>query len=786
MFKNYLLITIRSLLKDKVSSAIAIFGLTLGLSASILLFLYIDYQMNFDQFIPEDKKIVRLVSERTDIYNKEIISGNDSVNLYTAEKIKELNGVNDVVSWAGSNYLTVEIRDENYNEDINFISDNFFTVIPFDVIYGDRESMQVKPDYIILDKRLAEKHFGNENPVGKTIQLLGKLPKVLTVTGVVDIPKNSHVYRSYSVPGFISEQTLAEIMDMYHGVDIFDSSFDGRRSVYIDIDINLNNKTFLDDLNSVLADVPPDVNFISESLSFEYFEDIYMNDKVTNINNPKYQIILLSLLTLALLIISMINTISILTAKSINRTKEVGVRLVMGSSRTDLKVQFLTESTVLTFISLILSLVVVELILPAFSKMLLLDLDLSIDLNLITFLIVLTFLIGIISGLYPAFYLSSLRPVESLKGRGLLKLGISKKILVIIQFLVASLVVLFTLTANREIDYLNTLDPGFDCNQLIYAFPGVSTQFENEDPDKINSLREELLQLDGVEKVTYTSFIPYSDCITEENRYEIDGDYSILEELIYVDKNYFDLIDLKVVGDVKENQLIVMNSVKEYRDLEIGDLVEFGGNYYPVGGFVDDYFLRAAILGDSPKFHLVSDSNFFFQVIKYKGIADLKVIKKLWKKYYPNVSLDIDLHSVDLTNITPIIGIIRGVMNYIMILIITLSVLGLIGLILHRVKLKDKEIGIRKVMGCSVINILFEAVTETMRLQIVGVIIGVFLGVFAVTNVLEIMGYPFPPHNMLVLSLITSFVLLFIGGVITLLLFYKSAIAKPSKALRYE
>lgn len=786
MFKNYLLITIRSLLKDKVSSAIAIFGLTLGLSASILLYLYIDYQMSFDQFIPEDKKIVRLVSERIDIYDNQINSGSESVNLYTADKIRELNGVNDVATWSGSNYLTVEIDNENFNEDLNFVSDNFFFMIPFKVIYGDIEIMQSKPDYIILDKRLSEKHFGNKNPVGQTIKLLGKVHKVLTVTGVVDIPKNSHIHKSYSVPGFISNKTLAEIMNVYENVDIYVPNYDGRESVYIGVDQNLAEQIFLDDLNSVLDDIPKDENFISESLSIEHFEDVYLNDRVTNINNPKYQIILLTLLTLSLLIISMINTISILTAKSINRTKEVGVRLVMGSSRGDLKVQFLTESTILTFISLILSLVVVELILPAFTKMLLLELNLSVDVKLVIYLIVLTILIGIISGLYPAFYLSSLRPVESLKGRGLLKLGKSKKILVVMQFLVASLVVLFTLTANREIDHLNSLDPGFDCNQLIYAFPGVSTQFENENPEKIRSLRDELLQLDGVEKITYTSFIPYSDCITEDNTYQNDSGTSILEELIYVDRNYFDLIDLTVDGEVKENQLIVMNSVKEYRDIKVGDLVKFGGNYYPVGGFVDDYLLRAVILGDSPKFHLISDSNFFFQVIKYKGIADLKAIKKIWKKYYPNVSLDIDLHSVDLSKVSPVIGIIRGIMNYIMILILTLSVLGLIGLILHRVTLKEKEIGIKKVMGCSVISLLFEAISETLKLQIVGVSLGVILGVFTATNVLEIMGYPYPPRDLVPLSMLTSLLLLFIGVIITMLLFYKSAMAKPSKALRYE
>lgn len=788
MFKNYIMIALRVLLKDKLTTFIAVLGLTLGLSAFILIYFYADNQLSYDKFLPEGSNVYRVVNKRVNEYKDIEYSGEQSLNLYNANLIKENGtGIKDVATKSGYNYLTLNINNETFNEQVHYVSDNFFKVIPVELLSGNRDTLQSEPNYIILSKVVADKHFPNGDALGKNIRLKGIGERNLKITGIVNVPKTSHLYNTYADPCYVSEKLSAEMLFEEIQEDAYSDSSIYRGAVYLDIENGFTIEDITKNINEVLKEAPKDSRYISEELQLESFEEIYLNSKTRDLRNPKYQLIFIVLLGFIILTVSVLNTISILTASSINRTKEVGVRVVMGSSKMELIVQFLSESIVITVIALILSLVAVELILPSFSSFLLLDFSFVFKPKFLLFIFLLTVLTGVVAGLYPAFYLSSLNAVDSLKGKKLLKLGRSKKIMVIIQFLISSIIVISTVVINREIQSLNNIDPGFNCGKIIYAFPGVSANLGAESNDKLMALNRDLKQLEGVEEITYTTFIPYSDSWVMPYSYTDENDISYLEEYVFVDDNYFNTLEIELKeGSIKKDGIIIMESVLQYRDLKVGDFVNYFGIDYPVVGIVDDYYLRIPIAGDSPKFHIISDSNFYFQIIKYSGIADLKSIEEVWNKYYPDISLDINIHTVELSNTTPVFDTVRSFMNLAMIITFILSFLGLFGLILHRVKLKNKEIGIRKVLGASVFTIIREFILETIRYESVGVLLGIPLGYFVIQKGLVVMGYPFPPKNVLFISVISGICLTTIGCFITLSLFYRSAKANPSKALRYE
>ncbi|MGL1893688.1 MAG: FtsX-like permease family protein [Spirochaetaceae bacterium] len=787
MFKNYIIIALRSISKQKTSSLIAILGLALGIASSLILYVYIDYQLSYDGFLPENSGIKRVLSRKVDIYQEVTYSGGRSVNNYTAKLFKEkIDFVKDVATYSGINYLTLLINGELYNEEVISLSDNFFNVIPFEVISGNRESMQSEQNYIVLDKEFAEKYYPKGDALGQNITI--KMGQVynLTITGVVDIPKNSHFKHEF-ITAFISENIIADLVYKELGENMFRADEPNRDIVYISVEQDYDSDTLIHELNNIIKEVPTDDRYLSEEIFLEDFEDIHLKSKALadDATNPRYILILLIILAFTLLVSSVINSVSILTASSINRTKEVGVRVVMGSSKKDLVFQFLTESVILTFISLLLALVIAELFLPAFSRLVFIDLTLDFSPIFIVYICLLTLIIGVITGLYPAFYLSNLKVVESLKGKSLLKLGKSKKVLVISQFFISSVILICCLVMNNELNLLGKLDVGFNSTNLIYAFPGLN--FDVEPIDKIQNLKNEIKDIPGIVDVTYTTFFPYSGGPTEENIYKDDNEVLFQELSINVDSDYFNTIGIiPKEGVIKIGTVVVMESVKSYRDINVGDIIGFGENSYTVGAIIKDYFLNHALVGESPKFHIISEDNFYFQIIKFSGEPNLKEIKKVWNKNYPDKVTDLHVMSIEEENNLDIVVTLKKVMNLTMIITVFISGLGLIGLILHSVKQKNKEIGIRKVLGADVISVVKQFVGDLVKYVIIGVGFGIPFGAYLISFGLKEMGYPFKIHSLYQISILSGLVIILVGIILTFIMVFKSATSNPSNALRYE
>lgn len=787
MFKNYILMALRTINKNRISSIIAVFGLALGLASSLLLFIYINYEFSYDNFIPKDKNIKRLISRTVDQYYYE----NYSANFFTTPTVEnirsEVTSIDELTSMTWSGDMTLISNGEFHFETLFFIEENFFNIIPFKVLEGDISTFTEGSNFIILEKGLADIYFPEGDALGKEIKLNHAGGFNLIVTGVVEVPKNSH-FSSDSSMAFLPNKILNEISEFEY---INDTKINEPTNiVYFRPVKGFDPQALQNELDSIQLSEPKNPMFSYVEYSYESFEKIHLFTKEhsNDVTNPIYILLFLLVLVVALLTISITNSISILIAGSINRTREIGVRQVMGGSKKDLIFQFLIESIVLSFISLIIALVLVEILLPGFSTLVFVDLELVFSIRFLTYTVLLALFVGIITGLYPAFYLSSLNVVECLKGKNLLKLGKFKKILLVVQFLFATIILIFSLTVNNELKHINSLDIGFDGDNLLWIYPGY--EFDMQPYEKLQSLKHELLNIDGIEKITYTNYIPYYGGLAQNSIYKKPGGVTFIDEsYTIIDTDYLEVVGINVLeGEVELNSVVVMESVREYRDIEVGDLIELDDNTYTVSAIIDDYCLLPPLWGESAKFHIVSDRLFYFQVLRLSHDIDIKNIEKIWGEFYPNRRFEYGFVSDEIEyQRNPMeVQILKKVTTVTTVIILFISFLGLFGLILHSIRQKNKEIGIRKVLGANLYSIIWQFSSEMLRYLIIGVLAGIPIGSFLITYGLSIMGYLYKLHDLGWISVFSALSIVITGGLLVLFMVLKSAKSNPSKALRYE
>ncbi len=786
MFKNYLLLTLRNISRQNITSLIAILGLSLGITSAVLLYEYIEYHLTYESFMPENHNIKRIVTRRMDEFGGEKFYGTNSLNYHYTNLFEDrVSFIEDMTSIKFEWEIFLSANERMFSENVMFAEENVFEFFPLPFLEGDKESFSSDPQSIILDREMANKLFPDEQALGREIIYKSTSPVTLIVRGIVEIPKNSHLYKEGGQAIIPLDILIDDLRNEYT-----DSDSNWKPSVYFIPAPNFEKDLFTEEVKQITTSIPDKNQSVVKEIFFEDVERIhlYSKENSSDIGNPIYLIIFLSALTLLLMAISIVNTISILTAQSMNRTREVGIRLVMGSRRKDLILQFLTESVILSLISLIIALIFAELLQPAFSNIVETDLVLNYSPIFLLYIFLVVLLTGIIAGLFPALYLSSLKTTESLKGRNLLKLGRSKKILIIFQFLIASIVLIWSVTINNEMKYIQNLDPGFDSKNLIAIFPGYNLDLEPV--EKLRAVKNEIQKLKDVENVSFTSYAPYTGGIGWNNLYISDDEkITKTEVFLNVDKDFFKVLDLPLLeGEIQKNGVVIQKSVNEYRELSIGDLVELDSNEYNICAIIDDFNLGTLLQGESPQFYIITEDIFYFQLIRINENANIKEIEKTWSSIFPNRISEISFITENIKNDNnpPIIQVLKKIINLALFITLLISGLGLFGLTLHMIKQKTKEIGIRKVLGAGFLSIIIQFLKEIASLILIGILIGIPLGVYTIKYVIFLMGYPYPVHDLLKISLGSASALILVGSLLIGIMVSKIARSNPSDSLRYE
>ncbi|HEY4287447.1 MAG TPA: ABC transporter permease [Puia sp.] len=721
MLKNYFIVTWRSLTRHKLYSAINIIGLATGMAACIVILLFAFYENSFDSM--HHRNLYRL-NDVSHFVN----TGTTEKSANTAFQLgPTLKGEFPEVL----NYSRVDGKDQyemTYEEKRVFFSQTFFVdpsflrMFDFPLLRGDRQTALQKPNSIVLTQSAAVKLFGNADPIGKTVSHFGEDTLLFTVTGILrDVPGNSQLqfealeslttlYKPDWMKG--KGDAVTTYVELPPNTDR--AALEKKFATYLKKDAGKDeastHELFLLSLKDIHANA---VDISDENVNFQKFDKRYT-----------YILIVIGLLVL---LIASINFMNLSTARSVERGKEVGIRKSIGASRPQLGIQFLGESVLFSLIALVIALGLVTMVLPYIDKLSGRDLSplLSAHPGLLLSVFIGTMLLGVLSGLYPAIYLSSFQPVKVLKGGG--DTGKSKStfrnILVIGQFSGAIFLVIATIFVFRQLNYMETQDPGFDRDQIITVhLHGITAR-------KFSSMKQELLtkplvtgvtgaftQLGGPLVTLGIGFWPgngpmrvlFTPCLW------VDPSYPTVYKIPLLAGRTFSNEKSANGNEFVINEMLARELLKDRPGTPLSSLIgkHFGGDTLgSVVGICKDFNFNSLHYKIQPMFMMVQTGGMWGTMsVKISGrqaSRAIAFIQSTWKEVFPEYPFNyefLDDHFKELyrtdTQVSQMVAIMAG-------LAILISCLGLFGLASFSAEKRTKEIGIRKVLGASVEDIVF-------------------------------------------------------------------------------
>ncbi len=748
MLINYLKIALRSIAKNRFYSFLNIAGLAIGIAAFVFIFLYVRNELTYDKYHQHADRIYRIESDFT-ISGKHDQFAIVPVPMGPALKI-EFPEIEQFCRFAPAGNEVFKYNDkEFYEERFYFADSTVFEVFTHKMIMGNPKTSLVEPYSIVISENVAAKYFGSQNPMGEMIET-GDGEKY-KVTGVLEnVPSNAHL----RFDALISGTTIAAVQ----GVDNFNSMEPNRFwnigvFTYILLAENSDMATIHEKfggfynkyMKPVGDQISASFNLMSTPLLKTHF---YSNLSADLPKGNVTFIYIFSIVAVFILLIAAINYMNMATARSARRAREVGIRKVAGAFKRQLIVQFLTESILLAIISLIIALVLVHSLLPNFNTLSGKEIGFDIFTNPTLILIILgvTLFIGFVSGSYPAFYLSSFLPVKVLKGSnrgGNSKGGLLRRILVVFQFFIAIVMIIGTIVVSGQINYLKDKDLGFIKDNMI-ILELQDTAFRN----KAESLKKELLKNSNIHGVTNSTGIPGNNRWIQVVKIEKDGqmtDNAMI--LALVDFDFVKTYGLEIVTgrdfnremgtDATEAVIVNEATVKQYgwTDDPLGkkiiwgaDLDGTGGRLLKVVGVVKDYHYNSLHNKVEPIMLFISERPRFYMTVKVNPEnfdQTIKYVEEKWNAFgakrpfnYQRLTDTWD----EMYESEQKLGVIFRIAT---ILTIFIALLGLLGLSSFIAEQKTKEIGIRKVMGATLGNILGLLYKEFIFLIIIAFIIAI-------------------------------------------------------------
>ncbi|RYC52288.1 ABC transporter permease [Flagellimonas olearia] len=716
MFKNYIRIAWRNLVKRKVFTTINILGLAIGFGSSILIYLFLTFHLSFDNFHENSDRIYRAVTES----HQDEIGYNASVPPAFAKVFREdyqyAEKVAKVVSWDEVT-LKVENRQQGqpYKEDVAFVEPDFFGIMTFPLVEAAGNRSLEEPHTAYITQKMAEKLFGSPDALGKT--LLYDNSEAIEIIGVLkDLPKTSLIGQGL----FISFKTL-ENSDEFVAEETW-----GGISSHLQCFVLLYPNQNIADIENALLELPKKHRPDSKNkhiYKLQPLSDIHFNPQYGGANPTLMWVF--AIIGLFLVLIACINFINISTAQAFYRSKEIGVRKVLGSFRHHLFWQFLSETFVISLFAIGLGILLAVLFLPSFNHLFELELSMTNlwNVRFFAFLTAVLLFVSFLSGSYPGILMSRIVPVLALKG----KLShndtggtTTRKVLVVAQFAISITLIAATLIISRQIDYAVNTDLGFDRESIVMV--DIPTEVE---PVQLLSLKDQLSRISGVEHISNCLDSPgaahsnWGTNIKFHNRPE-DEEFSIQAKL--ADKDYLETFDIPLVAgrNFFEHDSIteVLVNEKLGEKLGLASSEELLGKRIEVNGGRT----KATIVGVMANFHdsdftqdispiFVAYHPYWFSQIALKlrtqnTRSTLDQINEKWSNTFEGYVFEphfLDERVAEQYEAEQSYLSLSKVFSALAILI---GCLGLYGLILFFVGQRTKEIGIRKVLGSNVANIL--------------------------------------------------------------------------------
>jgi putative ABC transport system permease protein len=716
MFKNYLKTTFRNTTRHRGYSFINLAGLAMGLACTLLILLWVKDELSYDRFHKNGKNIYRIMSYGT----RYMIEGFDGTPAPLAPAIKaEVPGIVNYARFSDVPKLVVRYGDKVFYENRGLIADpSIFEMFSFPFIQGDPRTAFTQPLDVVITETIAAKYFGEENPVGKTLEVEGR---PAAVKGVIkDIPRNSHIQFDFL--------TSYEFIQKISGYGTSWGSFNFVTYLQLeeerDIQEIAKNITAVAERNNC-PQVKDGVEFRLQPLSAVYLDSRAAHRNYIEVGDRKY-VYVFSIIAFFVLFIACVNFMNLSTARSATRAKEVGMRKTVGASRRQLIMQFFGESLILTLMASVFAMIMVALLLPAFNQLTGKSLNLNlIDMQLVLGLIVIVVLTALIAGSYPAVFLSSFRPVKVLKGmfKSEGKGQAFRRILVITQFSLSIALLIGTSVAYNQLRFLRHAKLGFDRENIVYV-----PVKENIDKS-YDAFKTEILNDSNIYSVAAQYYLFAEDGPFRSTDYDWEGKEEGKEQdiiLNLVDYDFIPMLGLELVEgrnfsreyptDTEQAYILNEEAVKEMGIKDpVGKHFSYGKRKGTIIGVLKNAHFRSLHVKIEPHvFFFLRDvseaTQYGVVLVKINGQKTeeaLTAIKGAWEKINPISPFEYHFLDQKYDSLYRKEEKIGTIVNAFTLFAIVISCLGLFGLASFLTEQRTREIGIRKVLGASESGIAF-------------------------------------------------------------------------------
>ena len=788
MLSNYLKISLRNIRKHKAYSFINIAGLAMGMTLCILIFLWVQDELGFDRFHENRNQIYRLLS--TDFAGDEIFRAAGVPSLLGPTLLEEypevVNSARAQVGW--SNYF-LHLGEKNFmQEKLATVDPAFFEIFHFPFLAGDPKTALLDKRSIVLTETLAKKAFGNEDPMGKVIQISND---DFTVTGVIeDLPADSHLQFDYAFPAI----NMADFRESK-----FDSWAYSQFATYIELKKNADPRALTDKISNIVTKHIPESKKV---ISLQSLEDIHLHSKGINtwqiVYTPQGNITYVYIFTLtALLILALacINFMNLATARAGTRIKEVGLRKVVGAVKRDLFKQFMGESLLFSFLAFVIAIILVKLLLPTFNilagKQYILSF--SSDPGVYLGLLGIVILTGLLSGSYPALYLSSFRPVNILKAVtpfSLKKSGTMRKVLVVGQFAFSITLIVATVVISSQMRYIQSKDLGFNKDNIISlaSYGALGRDYE--------ASKNELMENPNV--LSVCRGFPPSGGFGQTTNVDWEGKNPANEFMIgsdMVDYDYLETFGMEMAEGrfysrefpTDPENFIVNETAVKLMGLQspVGKRFSLEGKEGQIIGVVKDYHGGSLHSPIQPKVLKFSEGFFTFVKFRPGNVTEMvEYLKEKWEKFVPGLPFRYDFLDQSIADQYENERRIEKIFSYFTGLAVFIACLGLFGLASFMAERRTKEIGIRKILGARVLTIVLLLSKEFIKWVLLANIMAWPIAYFVARKWLQ--GFAYKINLGWGIFVFSSALALMIAVLTVSIQAFKAARSNPLDSLRYE
>ncbi|MCF2503111.1 ABC transporter permease [Dyadobacter sp. CY107] len=757
MLRNYIKIAVRNLLKHKTFSFINISGVAIGLACFLLLSLYVKDELSYDRFHANAERIYRL--------NRTFLSkdGTESLRLGHAappfgplvkQDFPEVEQVVRLLEMGG----LIEHGEQIYNEsDVYAAEANIFKVFSFKVIQGNADKALENPFSIMFSKKMAEKYFGKENPVGKIVKLENAFD--CTVTGVYEsLPSQSHFHPE----ALISFSTLND--NRVYGAEGLRSNWGNNSfSTFLLLPKNYDPQKLVKAFPAFQnRHIDPNASTYSV-LNLTKLTDIHLHshlDSEIEANGDIQYVYLFSAIAIFILVIACINYMNLATARSATRAKEVGMRKVIGAVRHQLIRQFLSESILLVSVSLFFAIVIVVLCLPFLNDFTQKQLSFSalMDPIFLSIVLAITLFTGVIAGSYPAFFMTSFQPLSVFKGRiaSALKNGKLRQGLVVTQFAIAVVLIICTAVVYSQMKYVKNYKLGFSKDQIVLLRAGSDSVINYE------SIKQQLKANSNIVEVGRSSRIPSGRLLDSWEAYVMKGDSMAPADIgvksLSVDEDFIPAYQIEMAagrnfsrafstdktnGFILNETAVRLLGWKNPADA-VGARFGYGEIRGQIVGVTRDYHFESLHQKVAPIAMFAQTDRLGWMSVHITGgnIKDaLAHIESVWQKQFPERPFEYEfldqkfgvLYATEQTQ-QLLFGIFSGIAIFI-------SCMGLLGLSIFMAEIRTKEIGVRKVLGASITSLVILLSNDFLKLVLIAIVIASPIAWYAMNNWLQDFAY---------------------------------------------